>query len=267
MALAAICAKINAPIFSIKHPEAFQIGATLPVPQPSALVGALAYCLGVGKGIGVKALEEARRNVVAARAKLAKGCTVVTPVILRRFRVLDKGLEAKTKGEVPAFERACNALSSGDFYSFKRTIEVELTDALYREYLSHASIKCVWVLREPYDSKLLYLLQRLGDTESLVTVLEAWSADCRSIEVDQTDTEYPFALTPDVLEHVRGDYTTSKMCDEHRRLKMYYIPCKKEISSTPSGVKYFTYTSTKIEVKLKRPQKVLEIDGEKIIGG
>jgi len=267
VALTAICAKINAPIFSIKHPEAFQIGAALPVPQPSALVGALAYCLGVSEGIGVKALEEARRNVVAARAKLAKGCTVVTPVILRRFRVLDKGLEAKAKGEVPAFERACNALSSGDFYGFKRTIEVELTDALYREYLSHALIKCIWVLNRPYDSKLLYLLQRLGDTESLVTVLEAWSTDCQLIKADQTDTEYPFALTPDVLEHVHGDYTTSKMCDENRKLKMYYIPCKKEISSTPSGIKYFTYASAKVEVKLRRPQEIFEIDGENIIRG
>ena len=267
MALTAICAKINAPIFSIKHPEAFQIGAALPIPQPSTLVGALAYCLGVYKGTGTKSLEEVRKAVVIARAKLLKGCTVVTPVILRRFRVLDKGLEAKTKGEVAAFEKACSALQAGDFYSFKRTIEMELMDALYREYLSHASVKCIWVLRESYESKLLYLLQRLGDTESLATVIEAWSTDCREAEADQIDTEYPFTLAPEVLERIRGDYTTLKMCDESRKLKMYYIPCKKEISSTPSGIKYFTYTTTKVEIRLKRPQRFFMVDDEKVIGG
>jgi CRISPR-associated protein Cas5 subtype I-A len=267
VALTAICAKINVPIFSIKHPEAFQIGAALPVPQPSTLVGALAYCLGVHRGTGTKSLEEAKKAVVIARAKLLKGCTVVTPVILRRFRVLDRGLEAKKKGEVAAFEKACNALRAGDFYSFKRTIEAELTDALYREYLSHASIKCTWVLREPYESKLLYLLQRLGDTESLVTVIEAWSTDCREAETDQIDTEYPFTLASEVLERINGDYTMLKMCDESRKLKMYYIPCKKEVSSTPSGIKYFIYVTTKVEIKLKRPHRFFVIDGEKVIGG
>ena len=60
MALTAICARIFSPIFSIKNPEAFQIGITLPVPQPSTLVGALAYCIGVHREIGLKALNIAR---------------------------------------------------------------------------------------------------------------------------------------------------------------------------------------------------------------
>lgn len=267
MVLTAVCAKINAPIFSIKHPEAFQIGAALPVPQPSALVGALAYCLGVHKGIGTKALEEAQKAIAIARAKLMEGVTVVTPVVLRRFRVLDKGFETKTKGEIAAFERACNALRSGDFEVFRRLIEVELTDALYREYLSHASIKCVWVLRQPFDSRLLYLLQRLGDTESLVTVLEAWSADCQVVKMDRVDTDYPFTLTSGVLEYIQGDYTALKMCDEHRKLKMYYVPCKKEISSTTSGIKYFTYVPTKVHVELRQPQEVFIVNEEKIVRG
>jgi len=266
VALTAVCAKINAPIFSVKHPEAFQIGAALPVPQPSALVGALAYCLGVHKGIGVRALEEARRVVVMARAKLMKGTTTITPIILRRFRILDKGLEAKAKGKAPAFDMACNALQSGDFEAFRKTIEVDLMDALYREYISNASIKCAWILRGPFDSKLLYLLQRLGDTESLVTVEEAWSATLRSTKVDRVSTDYPLASTENV-SRVRGDYTMLRMCDEKRSPTMYYVPCRREVLRTPDDVKYFVYAPTKIDVEFKQAIEVFVIDEEETIGG
>ncbi len=262
MALTAICAKINAPIFSIKHPEAFQIAATLPMPQPSTLVGALAYCLGIHEGIGLKAYEEVREAVIAARAKLIGEAAVVTPVILRRFRILDKGFERKGKGEVAAFERACKALQQGDLDAFRRSIETELTDALYREYLSFAALKCVWILKRSFDSKLLYLLQRLGDTESLVTVAEAWPADCESSRSETIITEYPFAAAPNLVDQIKGNYTTLRMCDEKREPRIFYIPCKKEIRSTPEGSKYFTYMPTKVDVKLKIPQEFFIVDGE-----
>ncbi|MEM2045125.1 MAG: type I-A CRISPR-associated protein Cas5a [Candidatus Bathyarchaeia archaeon] len=259
MALTAICAKINAPIFSIKHPETFQIAASLPIPQPSSLVGALAYCFGAQQEIGLRAQEVIKETIVAARAKLIGETTTISPIILKRFRVLDKGVEEKD------FEKACNALRVGDFDTFRKILEKDLTDALYREYLSPATLKCIWILKNPIESKILYLLQRLGDTESLVNVAEAWSTDCKTLDVDEIFTDYPFTLHPNTISIIQGTYTALKMCDEKRELKLFYIPCKREIRTTPNGIKYFAYISTKVNVKLKKSQKVFSVEEDYIL--
>ncbi|MEM4489203.1 MAG: type I-A CRISPR-associated protein Cas5a [Desulfurococcaceae archaeon] len=259
MALTAICAKINAPIFSIKHPETFQIAASLPIPQPSSLVGALAYCIGTEQGIGLRAQEIVEEIVAAARGKLVSEVAITNPVILRRFRILDKGIE---EGD---FKKSCEALHLGDFDTFRNILEKKLTDALYREYISPAILKCIWILRTALESKVLYLLQRLGDTESLVSVTEAWSTSCEILSVDEVTTDYPFTLDDSAIDTIQGDYTVLKMCDEKRRLKLFYVPCKKEVRSTPTGVKYFTYIPTKINVKFKKPRTVFVADGDYIL--
>lgn len=259
MALTAICAKINTPIFSIKHPEAFQISASLPIPQPSSIVGALAYCLGTQQGIGLKAQEIVREMIVAARAKLIGEITTINPITLRRFRILDKGIEEKD------FERACNALHVGDFGTFRKILEKELTDALYREYLSPATLKCVWILKTSIESKILYLLQRLGDTESLVNVTETWSSDCKTQSISEVSTDYPFTPRPAIIDTIQGSYTTLKMCDEKRELKLFYVPCKREMRSTPARVKYFIYAPTKVNVKLKKTYEVFAVDEDYIL--
>lgn len=265
MVLTALCAKINTPIFSIKHPETFQIAASLPVPQPSTLVGALAYCFGVQQEVGLEAQKIVKKNVVIARAKLISDVVAINPIILRRFRILDMGFESKEKKEKP-FEKALNILQEGDFDTFRRMIEQTLTDALYREYLSSATLKCVWILRNPIESKISYLLQRLGDTESLVNVAEAWSSECKVERLDKTSTSYYFTVLQDVISGVYGNYTVTRMCDEERKLRLYYLPCKKEIKTTANGLKYFVYTPSKVDVKLKELQEVYFVDGECIIG-
>jgi CRISPR-associated protein Cas5 subtype I-A len=266
VALTAVFAKIHTFTFSIKHPETFQIAASLPVPQPSTLVGALAYCLGIRQEIGLKAQEIARKYVMIARAKLMSDVTAINPIILRRFRVLDKGFERKGKGEEEPFKKALSAYQKGNINTFRKIIEEILTDALYREYLSPATLKCVWILKSPIENKILYLLQRLGDTESLVNVAEAWSAECKVERLDKTSTSYYFTSLQNIVNAVRGNYTAMKMCDEGRKLKLYYVPCRKEIRSTLNGLKYFVYTPTKVEVELKEPQEVYFTDEEYIIG-
>jgi CRISPR-associated protein Cas5 subtype I-A len=266
VALTAICAKINAPIFSIKHSEVFQIAASLPIPQPSTLVGALAYCLGVQQGIGLEAQKIVKKNVVIARAKLISDVVAINPIILRRFRILDKGFESKGKGEEKPFEKALSILQEGNFDTFRKIIEETLTDALYREYLSPATLKCVWILRSPIESKILYLLQRLGDTESLVNVAEAWSAECKVERLDKASTSYYFTALQNVVNAVHGNYAAIRMCDEGRELKLNYVPCKKEIRSTPDGLKYFVYAPAKVDVELKEPREVYVINEECIIG-
>ena len=265
MALTALIAKISAPIISIRHPETFQIAATLPIPQPSTLVGALGYCYGTFSGAGLNAMEQVKRVIIAARAKLLSETAIIAPIILRRFRILDKGFEGK-EGEKP-FQRACENLRGGNIEEFRRILEGELTDALYREYLSQASLKCIWIVREPMDNRMLLLLQRLGDTESLITVIDVWTSECSPEEVDETSTNYPFTIEKDNLAEISGEYSLMRMCDENRAKKLFYVPCKKKINVSKDGSKYFTYIPTKIDVKFRKPFKILQVDGEIIVGG
>jgi CRISPR-associated protein Cas5 subtype I-A len=266
VALTAVCAKINTLTYSIKHPETFQIAASLPIPQPSTLVGALAYCLGIQQGVGLNAQNIARKEIVIARASLVSEVTAINPIVLRRFRILDKGFQRKGKGEEEDFKKALTAYQKGDLNTFRRIIEETLTDALYREYLSPATLKCVWVLRSPIESKILYLLQRLGDTESLINVAEAWSAECKVERLDKASTSYYFTALQNVVNTIHGNYTAVRMCDEGYKLKLYYVPCKKDIRSASYGVKYFVYVPAKVDVELREPQEVYIINEEYIIG-
>lgn len=262
MALTSIIAKILAPIISIKHPEVFQIAASLPVPQPSTLVGALGYSLGAFSGSGLSASDQAKNFIAAARARLSNGGAIVNSIVLRRFRILDKGFE---KGDFP---KAYEYFLQGDFLSFRKIIETELTDALYREYVSQAVLKCIWVIREPIDHRIFQIIQRLGDTESLVTVLETWSAECFLEESTETSTTYPFAMPKDNhLIRISGDYVLTKMQDENSEKKLFYIPCRREIGIAKDGSKYTAYVPTSLSVKFAKPVRIFRVDSECIIGG
>jgi len=265
VALTAICSVISSPLFSLKHPETFQIAAVLPVPQPSTLVGALAYCIGVEKGIGLNALNVARENIVLARAKLISDVSIISPVILRRFRVLDKGFERKQSKEVAAYNRAIDALLSRNISEYRRIVEQILSDAMYREYLTQVRFQCIWVIRDNIDHRIAYYIQRLGDTESLVTVNEVWQEDCIMEKVDTLSTEYPFTLDPNLINRFTGSYIITKMCDESRSIKTYIIPCKRDVLTTKDGVKVFSYTPSKVDINLKKIINVYRIGNEYIL--
>jgi len=154
----------------------------------------LAYCLGVARGWGTAALERVREwvregKLLAARASLARDQPplAVSPIVLRRFRVVDKAHEAKGKGEAKPIERLSDSARSGDFLGAKRMVEVELTDAFYREYVMGYELLCAWALDEALDVDpgCLYLAQRLGDTESLCTVLEVRAEEAEVGEEDE----------------------------------------------------------------------------------
>ena len=261
MALTAIITKILAPAISIKHPEAFQVAATLPIPQPSTLVGALGYCMGTFYGTGLTAGEEAKKITEVARSKALTEVIVTSSVTLKRFRVLDKGFE---KGE---YSEAYEVLHQGNLSEFKRMIESGLTDALYREYISQTVLKCVWIAKKPIDPRVLRILQRLGDTESLVTVLESWSANCFSEEVTDISTDYPFTVSENNRVEVHGDHVLVKMKDEAEVSKMFYIPCRREIAIAKDGSKYLAYKPRKVDLKFSKPVKIFNVEEENIVMG
>ena len=252
-------ARLRLPIFSIKHPEAFQVRSSLPVPQPSSLVGLLAYCLGVARGWGTVALERVREwvregKLLAARASLARDQPplAASPIVLRRFRIADEAYARKEKRE-PLLA----AIKQRDFKAAKIWLEVKLTDALYREYIMGYELLCAWALDEALDVDpgCLYLAQRLGDTESLCTVVEVRAEEAEVGEEEALRTVFPTPMEK-LAEPVRGSYTVARMCDEERQLRPYVLPCELAMEKVEGGFITLVRPS-EVEVRYEEPVRVI----------
>ncbi|MHB9301958.1 type I-A CRISPR-associated protein Cas5a [Thermofilum pendens] len=227
-----ILARLKLPFFSVKSPEAFQVMSALPLPQPSTLLGALAYGVGVASGRGTRAYEEvvelARKGrLMAARAAAPPGASlplVFSSVVLRRFRVADKAHEAKGKGERKPIELLREAVGSGDYAEAKRIIEVELSDALYREYVVGFEILAAWVAEEgAVDPRAAWSVHRLGDTESLCTVVDVSVERCPVARKKVVRTLFPAPAVDGMLVR-SGGAVFAKMSDELRELRTFAVP-------------------------------------------
>ncbi|RZN59541.1 MAG: type I-A CRISPR-associated protein Cas5 [Thermoproteota archaeon] len=233
-----IAALVRLPVFSVAHPESFQILSALPVPQPSSLIGALGYAIGVYEGKGTKALNELRElvikgEVLAARAKLQENGQLNYPlipssVILRRFRIMDKAHETKKKGEIKPIERLKSSLNAREIETVKRILEIELMDAFYREYVMGLNLLCVWIFKgKGFEDEVIKNIHRLGDTESLCTVLEVSSEESPLVHKRAVTTKFPAPINEKCT--LSGDFILTKMCDEKRELKTFVVPLRQEI--------------------------------------
>lgn len=237
-----VAVRMRLPLFSVAQPEAFQVLVALPIPQPATLIGALAYAVGVYKGKGAKAYQEllelaTRGELLAARARIAdasrSGASVLAPssVVLRRFRVVDKAHETKRKGEKKPISVLYEYLAAGDYASAKRLLEVTLTDALYREYVMGHELLAVWVFQRPIvEEEAFWYISRLGDTESLCTVVEVRTAKGSLARTREVETNFPAPLTTNARV-LNGSFTIVKANDEKRELKTYVIPTSVTIES------------------------------------
>ncbi len=261
-----IFAKIRLPIFSIKYPESFQIMSSMPVPQPSSLIGALAYCIGVSTGVGTRAYSSviemvSRGEILAARARpleeRAGTPLTLSPVVLRRFRIVDKAHETKKKGETKPIERLSSALARGDTAEAKRLLEVNLTDAFYREYAMGYDILCAWIVRgDAVRPEVLRLIQRLGDTESLCSVLDVWSESVEVFEDRVVETPFP-APAVEEARVLEGSFMYAKMCDEMRVLRPFIIPCTFRMERR-RGMRYPTVRPSRVKIDYGRNVEACE---------
>lgn len=275
----AIEAYLRLPIFSIKHPEAFQVRASLPIPQPSTLMGLLTYCIGVAEGIGMRAGGKVKRwvdegKLLAARASLLKEAPPMTisTIVLRRFRVVDKAyLYEPSKGAPKYVEIIGEAILRKDFGYVKSLLEKDLTDAFYREYVVAHEIKVIWVVSDEIEFKpeWLMLTQRMGDTESLCTVVKVDEAEAEVVEKDVVETGYPAYLED--AKDIDGAYTIMKMCDEaffyYREgvLRRFIVPCEIRIEKIKGRVVPMMIPS-KVKIQYERPVKVIRTErGEEIV--
>ncbi|RLG84982.1 MAG: type I-A CRISPR-associated protein Cas5, partial [Thermoprotei archaeon] len=212
--------KVKLPFFSIRNPESFQVGLSLPIPPPSTLIGSLAYALAVEKGLGSKdALNEARNSVILARATLvATAPAIPNSVLLWRYRILDK------KGEVLKLLKS----KENDYTGFKRELELKFKDALHREYLFISDIVAAYILRKRIDAGTFSLIPRLGDTESLCSIGDVKILSCNEIRAIKIRTSYPFKYNAEMIKGVKGDFMFLRMTDELRAMKPFVVPIRRK---------------------------------------
>jgi len=267
-------ARLRLPTFSIKHPEAFQVRASLPIPQPSTLIGLFTYCISIARDIGIAAGEMVGEwvdegKLMAARASPLKTSLPMTisTIVLRRFRFADKAYFYKPSGEDKYYAEVINeAITAREFYRVKSLLERDLTDAFYREYVMSHELRCVWAISDDLELRpeWLMLAHRLGDTESLCSVLDVGEVAAEIVEEDVVETSFPAHLEGCRL--VEGSYMIVKMCDEaffHHREggpRRFIVPCRVRVERFRGGA-VSVITPSKVRVEYEEPVKVIRMEG------
>ncbi len=215
--------EVVAPLFSVKELDVYQVATSTPLPLPGTVVGAIGAAMGrAGRCRGAECLEEARRRVRFARAAASSGL-VKSPVVLRRLRgVLEEGV-------LPASAKAF----------------VEFSDAMSREYVF--TWRLLLLVGGDVEREDLYLIDRLGDSESLVAVVDV-------VEVEPRECVGRVNVV--VKRHVArgGDYVPVRGLDERGSESWFAAPLKMEGQ---------LYTTGAVEVN--GPVKCVESGGRRVV--
>lgn len=218
-------------------------------------------------------LELAQRGeLLAARARImganGQGVSVLVPssVVLRRFRIADKAHEAKKKGEKKPILLLREHLASGNYASVKRLLEVNLTDALYREYVMGYELLAVWVFsRDIVEESAFWYINRLGDTESLCTVADVRAVEGSLAKAREVETSFPAPLTPGA-RLLEGNFMIAKANDERRELRTYAIPLRATVR-TWKGRRYRLLQHSTVRIRYEEEVAVCDTPlGALVIG-
>lgn len=204
----AFIAIVRAPLYSVKRPEAYQTGVSLPLPQPSTLVGALARAAAIAEGnpaglpSGVAGDDYVRELTEWILGKLELVRAVAKPVgflarssfMLSRVRALEE---------------------SGKDILSKMEKGRRIADAMVREYY-WGRLALMYVFKGDIDSRRvltwLSLLERLGDTESLVSPERVGEAKLEPLGSEgDVDTYTPVKW----VESYDGEvFSLERLCEE-----------------------------------------------------
>ena len=210
-----LLARLRLPLFSVRHHETYQVASALPFLPPSTIIGALTQAAARGGLCAGDCLAEVRGWIAKARDTAAP--TAKFPVMLRRARgVLEEG------GLPPSAEELASYF-----------------DAMVREY-AYTAERAVLVVPSAEShlgrlEKALWLLERVGDTESYASVAEVAEIDARPCGVGEVN------IAVKLNNAVGGAYLVVKAGDEDSALADFAVPL------AASGRGY--YTPTKIAVK------------------
>jgi len=188
------------PVFSVRDVESYQVAVSVLVPLPSTVVGAVGAVLGrMGYCRGDECLKEARRRIRLARAVAPTAAK--SPVVLRRLRgVLEEG---KLPDSVKDITRDVAGLS----------------DAMTREYVF--AWRLALILEGDVKREHLYLIDRLGDSESLVSVV-----DVAEVEPVECTGRVNVVVKSRVVRG--GDYMLVRGFDERGDRSIFAVPLRVE---------------------------------------
>jgi len=189
---------VSFPIFSIKLPQAFQVADTYLLPPPSTICGALAYSYAISKRTFFEhALEKFAKNTWCFAIPITD--IVVSSVILRRIRILDKKDDPLIKVKASERDKALSKFPKNiqdvvrEYFdrTGRKTIKIrdvlevlydkgledywflynsKLFDAMYRRYASTAEVYVAAITTIGDD--FIPSFSRMGDTESYVSIRE-----------------------------------------------------------------------------------------------
>jgi CRISPR-associated protein Cas5 subtype I-A len=254
----AFIVQARAPTFSIRQPQSYQVGVSFPLPQPSTLTCALAYAAGL-TGVGQSDLQgdEYVKELVESVLRLLVRATVkpVAPltnssVTLSRVRALEED----------SSEKVVEAIRRGR----------KITDAMVREYYS-GRLTVIYVFRSVSGIdkvySWLYLLGRLGDTESLISVERVEEATIEHLGSEEyVDTYTPVEW---VESYGEGFFSLIRMCreelcakpvrsrdDYERCMSVYIVPMTEEWVKGSLILK-----GAKVRIRTKRGYTIWGIKG------
>lgn len=201
-----IIARLKAPLFSSKLIESYQVASTYLLPLPSTLVGALGYALaqlGYCKPSHDFSESECYKRVreLVDRVRAFPTSQIArTSVILRRLRhVLEESRLPSSVGEITRF-----------------------TDAMVREYSTARDFGIIIIPRDAGKSreiyKIVWLIERLGDSESLVSI-----DDVRILSAEKCDGE-EVNIVIKAEKAVGGGFTVVAGLDEDYKTSILALP-------------------------------------------
>lgn len=210
----AVLVKARAPLFSVRHLETYQIAVSYPMAPPSTIVGA------VGRGLALVGACSGREECMAKARSLV-------------LKARDVAVEAARFGVI--LKRARGVLEEGKMpTSLKEAMGY--FDALNREYVYVAEKKFLILPRERRDElvKALWLLERLGDTESLVAVY-----DVAVVRAEKCDEAVNVAVRREAV--AGGSFVLQIAEDEEGKRRQFAFP----VISRQGGV----YVPAGVQVK------------------
>lgn len=254
----AVVAVIRAPFYSIRVPVSYQAAISYPLPPPTTLLGSLAFAMSTtGVLVGTGDRDVYVESCVKEVFKLIRWVTVKPlsvikreSYILSRLRTLEPNRRKSGTGEKP-------------------------TDAMVREYYG-GTLAIIYLLTENRADRVkevessLYAVERLGDTESLISVDGVCSALVEPLpEGDyHVDTYFPLKYAkPDSLRGsillydmhpMEFSLKVKRNLEDMKELEPYALPLKE----TGKGI----LSPTKVRVQPAEGCRLLKVKVERNIG-
>ena len=254
----AFVALVRAAAYSVRQPQTYQVGTAFPVPQPSTLVGSLACAAALAEGgpagvSGDKYVEQLAKSILGMLVRAtAKPVTPLasSSVTLSRVRALEESSE-KVRENIEKGRR--------------------ISDAMVREYYS-GRLALIYVFKDVVEAprvlSWLYLIGRIGDTESLVSLESVGEASLEPLGSEgYVDTYTPLEW---VESYGEGAFSLARLCGEElcawvvrkredyeEHSAIYIVP----LAEKGSGRERRILEASKVHVRTARDYKIWKVKG------